>query len=177
MLRSIGIEVTAEGMAQARKRRLDAVAKHTPERRAAWAEVIGAAATDPVPAGRRQIRIVLDTSAILAFTRGSVEVGDTVAEVDDEGSLVGLPISCLAEARWRLGDVDRLNMLVHHRATELIAAPADWPALAATVDVVGRHDTASALLVAVRAGCDVLTAHPRRYAALAGGPPVIPIPR
>jgi hypothetical protein len=35
VFRSIGIDVTAEGMAQARRRRLDAAAKHTPARQAA----------------------------------------------------------------------------------------------------------------------------------------------
>jgi hypothetical protein len=40
VFRSIGIDVTAEGMAQARRRRLDAAAKHAPERRAAWSEAV-----------------------------------------------------------------------------------------------------------------------------------------
>jgi hypothetical protein len=182
MLRSIGIPVTDEGMALARKRRLEAAARHTPEQRAAWRDMVGAAAVSHgVPgrgrAGRRPVSVVLDTSAILAFSRGSIPVGDTAAEVDDDGSLIGLPISCLVEARWRLADAGRLSLLVHHRATELIAAPGDWSALAAALDVAGRQDAASALLAAVLWGCDVLTAHPRRYSALAGGGPVIPIPR
>jgi hypothetical protein len=177
MLRSIGIEVTAEGMARARRRRLEAAAKHTPERRAAWAEVVGASAFSPgAGCGRRPIRIILDTSAILAFTRGSTLVGDTAAEVDDDGGRLGLPISCLVEARWRLADLDRLSLLVHHRATELITTSADWSALAAAVEVAGRQDAASALLAAVQSGCDVLTTNPRRYAGLAGCP-VLPLPR
>jgi hypothetical protein len=177
MLRSIGIPVTDDGMALARKRRLEAAARHTPEQRAAWRDMVGPAAAGHGPAGRRPVRVVLDTSAILAFSRGSIPVGDTAAEVDDDGSLIGLPIACLVEARWRLADAGRLSLLVHHRATELIAAPGDWSALAAALDVAGRQDAASALLAAVLWGCDVLTAHPRRYSALAGGCPVIPIPR
>jgi hypothetical protein len=177
MLRSIGIAVTDEGMARARKRRLEAAARHTAEQRAAWQKLVGPAAGGRTRSGRRRVRVILDTSAILAFSRGSVHVGDTAAEVDDDGSLLGLPISCLVEARWRLADAGRLSLLVHHRATELITAPGDWSALAAALDVAGRQDAASALLAAVQSGCDVLTAHPRRYAALAGGSPVIPIPR
>jgi hypothetical protein len=177
MLRSIGIPVTDEGMALARKRRLEAAARHTPEQRAAWRDLVGPAGTDRGRPGRRRVGVVLDTSAILAFSRGSIPVGDTAAEVDDDGGLIGLPIACLVEARWRLADAGRLSLLVHHRATELITAPGDWPALAAALDVAGRQDAASALLAAVHWGCDVLTAHPRRYAALAGGSPVIPIPR
>jgi hypothetical protein len=177
MLRSIGIEVTAEGMVRARRRRLEAAAKHTPERRAAWAAAVGATACSTgVAPGRGPIRIILDTSAILAFTRGSTLVGDTAAEVDDDGGRLGLPISCLVEARWRLADLDRLSLLVHHRATELITTSADWSALAAAVEVAGRQDAASALLAAVQSGCDVLTANPRRYAGLAGCP-VLPLPR
>jgi hypothetical protein len=41
MLQSIGINVTDEGIARARKRRLEAAARHTPEMRAAWREQLG----------------------------------------------------------------------------------------------------------------------------------------
>ena len=173
MLRSIGIEVTDASLAEARQRRLEAAARHTPERRAAWHKAVGS----PPPAERGPIGIVLDTSAILAFTRGSVDVGAAVADVAEAGGRIGLPISCLVEARWRLGDLDRLNVLVHHMATELIASPGDWSVLAAALTVARRQDAASALLAAVQSGCGVLTASPRRYATLAGGSPIVPLPR
>jgi hypothetical protein len=133
-------------------------------------------ADSPSRGGRGPIRIILDTSAILAFTRGSAAVGNAAAEVAEDGGLIGLPIPCLVEARWRLGDLGRLSLLVHHRATELITAPDDWSALAAAVKVAGRQDAAAALLAAVQSGCDVLTANPRLYAGLTGSP-VLPIPR
>ena len=41
MLQSIGIDVTDEGMARARQRRMEAKARHTPELRAAWREQLG----------------------------------------------------------------------------------------------------------------------------------------
>lgn len=41
MLRAVGIEVTDEGIAKARERRLAAAAKHTPEMRAAWRKQLG----------------------------------------------------------------------------------------------------------------------------------------
>jgi hypothetical protein len=173
MLCSLGIDVTDAGMASARERRLEAAARHTPERRASWSfSALRPAAVSPAavsPAGS-SIRVILDTSAILAFTRGSSQVGDAVAEVDDDGGLIGLPISCLVEARWRRGDLERLSRLVHHRATELITAPEDWAALAAALEVAGRQDAAAALLAAVQAGCDVLTTNPRLYSALSGAP-------
>jgi hypothetical protein len=40
--------------------------------------------------------------------------------------------------------------------------------LAASADIVGRLDSASAVLVAIEHDCDVLTANPRLYAGLDG---------
>jgi hypothetical protein len=41
MLQSVGINVTDEGMARARKRRLEAAARHTPAMLAAWRRQLG----------------------------------------------------------------------------------------------------------------------------------------
>ena len=62
-------------------------------------------------------RLYLDTSAILAYTRGSIHVGEPMAEVDTDGGVVGLPALCLAEASWMVDDPDRLALLSDHRAT------------------------------------------------------------
>jgi rRNA-processing protein FCF1 len=32
----------------------------------------------------RPVRVVLDTSAIMAYVHGSIDVGEVIAEVDDE---------------------------------------------------------------------------------------------
>jgi hypothetical protein len=121
--------------------------------------------------------MVLDTSAILAYARGSIHVGEPIAEVDSDGGVVGIPVSCLAEARWMVGDIDRLNLLADHRATRLLAFAQDWPTLADTVEIVGRLDAAFAMLAAFDSGCDVLTARPGLYGGMEGGGPVIAIPR
>lgn len=124
----------------------------------------------------RAVRIVLDASAILAFTRNSIHVGETLAEVDDGGAVAGLPILCLAEASWAVEDLERLYLLVDHPATSvLVPARVDWQGLAATLEVTGRLDAASAVLAAIDADCDVLTAQPGLYGGLAGGGPVIVI--
>jgi hypothetical protein len=47
--------------------------------------------------------------------------------------------------------------------------------LAASLGLLGRLDTAAALLVAFDADCDVLTAEPDAYGPLGDDPPVIPI--
>jgi hypothetical protein len=126
---------------------------------------------------QRPILIVLDTSAILAYTRGSIHVGEPMAEVDNDGGVVGLPVSCLAEASWMVSDVDRLKLLAEHHATRLMTFSQDWPSLAETVETVGRMDAALAVLGAVGSGCDVLTACPGLYGGLEGGGPIIAIPR
>jgi hypothetical protein len=59
------------------------------------------------------IRVLLDASAILAFTRESIHVGEVICEVtDEEGCAVGLPLLCLVEATRAVADPDRLDLLV-----------------------------------------------------------------
>jgi len=124
----------------------------------------------------RPIRVLLDASAIVAFTRGSIDVGETIAEVNDEHAAAGLPILCLVEATRVVADTDRLDLLVAHTATAVITPrPDDWRALAATYETVGRLDAASAVLAAIDVDCLVLTGQPRLYAGLAGGGPIIAI--
>lgn len=124
----------------------------------------------------RPVRILLDASAVVAFTRGSLDVGEVIAEVDDEDAAVGIPVLRLVEATRGVADPDRLTLLVHHRAIVLLAADAEsWQALAATYDIVGRLDAASAALAAIDLNVDILTAQPGLYGGLAGGGPVIPI--
>ena len=45
----------------------------------------------------RPVRVLLDASAIIAFTRESIDVGEVIAEVDDENAAVGLPVLSLVE--------------------------------------------------------------------------------
>jgi len=124
----------------------------------------------------RPIRVLLDASAIVAFTRGSIDVGETIAEVNDEQAAAGLPILCLVEATRAVADTDRLDLLVAHPATAIITPhPDDWRALAATCETVGRLDAASAVLAAIDVDCLVLTGQPGLYAGLAGGGPIIAI--
>jgi hypothetical protein len=124
----------------------------------------------------RPVRVVLDASAIVAFTRGSIHVGEVIAEIDDEDGAVGLPVLCLVEATRGAADSDRLDLLANHRAGVLLADDGpNWRALAATYDIVGRIDAASAALAAIDLNCAVLTAQPALYGGLAGGGPIIPI--
>jgi hypothetical protein len=86
----------------------------------------------------RSVRLVLDASAIVAFTRESIHVGEVIAEVDDGLGAFGLPALCLVEAAPAIVDTDRLDVLVNHRASALLRLDAaKWPALAAMHEIVG----------------------------------------
>ena len=123
------------------------------------------------------VRVILDTSAIIAFCRESIDVGEVIAEVADEpGCVFALHVLCMVEASRAVADRDRLDLLCAHPAAHLISPdPGEWRALAAAHDTVGRLDAASAVLAAIDLDCDVLTAQPALYAGLAGGGPIIPI--
>ncbi|MCA2214453.1 PIN domain-containing protein [Jidongwangia harbinensis] len=112
----------------------------------------------------RPVHIILDTSAIIACTRGSVDVGETLSEIDDERGAVGLPVLSLVEAGHRLTDTGWLDLLLEHRATAILDLNgSDWPALAAMYRDVEHVDAASAALAAIDHRCPMLTARPRLY--------------
>jgi hypothetical protein len=126
----------------------------------------------------RPVRVLLDASAIIAFSRESLDVGEVIAEVDEEGAAVGLPVLCLVEASRAVQDRDRLTLLVQHQASTVLGnAPEDWRALAAMLDIIGRLDAASAAVAAVDFDVSVLTGQPGLYGGMAGGGPVIGIPK
>lgn len=77
------------------------------------------------------VRLVLDTSAILAYAGTSIHVGETIAEVVDEFGKIGVPTACLAEAS-RLVEPklsDGIALLTHHPACVILPAlEEDWTA-------------------------------------------------
>ena len=125
----------------------------------------------------RPIQLVLDTSAILDYCRGSLPVGELLVEIDAEGGAVALPLLCLLEsATVSPGDEHGLDVLIQHAATDVISDDAEqWKALAAVRDTVGRVDTASAALMALQYDVDVATRSPGLYAGLGGGGFVLPL--
>jgi hypothetical protein len=123
----------------------------------------------------RPIRLVLDTSAVVAYTRGSIHVGEVLSEISDEQGAAALPLACLVEAAPAVADSARLMLLVNHPATSVLADGAElWQSLAAMREVVGRPDSASAALSAIDFDVDVLTRWPRLYDGI-GYNMVIPI--
>ena len=114
---------------------------------------------------RRPIYLILDTSAIRAFTRASIDVGEIISEVNDEVAAVGLPVLCLVEANRTAPDQERLEILLRHEAaTVLDVRASNWRELAAMSAGIDSLAAASAALATVDLRCFILTAEPELYA-------------
>lgn len=114
-----------------------------------------------------RVAIVLDSTAILAYTRESIAVGEIIAEVSDEHLLVGLPLPCLVQAYLSDGDRQRLDVLAGHSFTTVLAdEPQSWRWLARTSVITESYEKASAAVLALGADVSLLTAEPEIYAGL-----------
>ncbi len=124
----------------------------------------------------RPIRLIFDTSTVLAYVRGSFAVVEALGEVADEGAVVAVPVACLAEAQPLAVDGEGLRDLAEHPSvTVLDAAAEEWPGLGGMCALVEGFAAASAALAALDEGCWVLTSDPGRYAEVNSGDLVIPI--
>lgn len=122
------------------------------------------------------VTLVLDASAVAAYTRASIHVGEVLAEVLDGGTRAAIPLPCLVEAAHIVVDGARLDLLTGHPAVLVVAEdPADWQALTAAYDLVGSYEAANAALLALDQNAAVLTRHPGRYAGLDEGGLVVAI--
>ncbi|BAL87258.1 hypothetical protein AMIS_20380 [Actinoplanes missouriensis 431] len=120
----------------------------------------------------RDVCLVFDTTAVTSWVRGSLAVGETLAEIDDEGGAVLIPLWCLVQAGDQTGMVDRerLDLLLKHPATFLIVDDGeDWDSLVALQQMTGAHDRASAALMALHMDVDVMTSKPHWYASVKNG--------
>lgn len=122
------------------------------------------------------IRLVLDSTAILAFVRQSFDVGEVLSEIGDNAAVAALPLACLVEAARDAVDQDRLHLLAEHPSTVVVSAEAaDWRTLAALCSLIGGYAPATAALAAMDSGCWVLSTKPDLYAHVAGGELAIPV--
>jgi hypothetical protein len=46
----------------------------------------------------KPIRVVLDASAVAAYAKGSIGLGETIIEVVDDGAAFAVPVTSLTEA-------------------------------------------------------------------------------
>lgn len=118
--------------------------------------------------------LVLDTSAIVAFAHGSVDVGEPITEVHSDGGRVLVPVVCLVEAARQVGD-DMPRVLVDNPACEVAALTGRiWEPVTAGTRILGRLDLALSLLLATTGAGYVLTGEPDAYGDI-GAESVIPI--
>jgi hypothetical protein len=83
--------------------------------------------------------VVLDTSAMVAYARGSVAVGELIVLVSEESAgRVNLPVVALAEAYGRVDEADHPMLGLLKAGERSVVAPLD-PGAAAHVGVVGRR--------------------------------------
>jgi hypothetical protein len=113
------------------------------------------------------VRAVLDTSAIRAYTAGSIAVGELIGEFSDEGAQFGLPVLCLVEAATGASPhaLAMLNLLTHHSGAELL--PMDvgqWHRTATAATLYGSTARACAALPVIDHDAGyVVTAEPDAY--------------
>ena len=85
------------------------------------------------------------------------------------------PMTVLAVAATH-ADPALVDLLTKHEAFQPVELEwTRWPALAATIGLLGRPDAAEALLVALDFDGHVLSAEPELYASLGDDPPIIRI--
>ncbi len=124
------------------------------------------------------VRLVLDTSAVLAYTTMSVGLGETIVEVVDEGAQFAVPVLCLVEAS-RLLATDHtvgLDLLVAHDQCIVLPMLADdWQPLAELTGLLGHPALAASLLEAIDRDAYVITAEPGSYSPGGENLPVIPL--
>ncbi|MFC7546720.1 hypothetical protein [Plantactinospora sp. GCM10030261] len=111
------------------------------------------------------IRAVLDASAVAAYGRGVLSVGEIIAEITDEHAGFAVPELCLIEAATRL-DLDEwpaLSMLTQHSHGVWLETPTDWRDVARAARLLGGMSRAVAMLAAVDHRAYLLTAEPDGY--------------
>ena len=121
---------------------------------------------------------MFDTSAVVSWIRGSVAVGETLAEVSDEHGAVLIPLWCLVEAGHQTGmlDRERLDLLLAHPATFLVVDDGgSWEMLVGLRALTGSHDCAAAAMASLEMGVDVMTRLPGAYRQIRDGRMVLEI--
>jgi len=116
----------------------------------------------------RTVQLVLDTTAVVGFVRGSIAVGEMIAMIDAEHGAVLVPFPCLVQAAADTVDSGPwLAILTNHQAVQVITDDfADWPMLAGIRQRIGAYEPAAAAWLALSCEVDVMTRTPRIYQSL-----------
>lgn len=113
------------------------------------------------PDGPHRVALVLDTSAVLAYAAGSMDVHEPVLLAGED---VAIPVWCLIEAVRRDPTVDLRELL--HLGQVVTVMPdrhdadllTDW-----AIAVAGREDAAAAAVITYRYAAVLLTGEPDLY--------------
>jgi hypothetical protein len=123
-----------------------------------------------------RIRLILDTSAVRAFAAESIDVGEPVAEIEDDRTVrFGVPLLCLIEATQMLSEETETRpvLLVERESCVLTSIQeSDWRRMVVAYRDLGRLDLATATLLAADTGAPILTGEPDAYGK---NIPIIPI--
>jgi hypothetical protein len=117
--------------------------------------------------------MVFDRSAVEAFMKQSVAVGEMIAVLMDDDADFGVPVTVLAEASLgsSAGTAAMLTYLVRHVAfAPLGIDPEGWPELAAHARRFASVEPAIVMHAAQALGAYVLTATPSVYVDESGQP-------
>jgi hypothetical protein len=115
------------------------------------------------------VRLVLDTSAVVAFSHSNIDVGEVIEQVADERARFVVPVLCLAEgaAEVKADELMLVRMLAGHPCCSPSPLSTEWQALADGARVYGSVSRA-AVAAAARAnrGSYVLTTDATVYGTL-----------
>ncbi|HEX6686099.1 MAG TPA: hypothetical protein VF062_25220 [Candidatus Limnocylindrales bacterium] len=111
------------------------------------------------------IKIVLDSTAALSYSKGLPHVGETVGELFDEpGTVFAVPVVALAEAGTITDDAGLLVLLGHHERGVVTPVVADrWEELMTLSQLLGSVSCAVPYMLATAHEAYLLTATPDRY--------------
>ena len=111
------------------------------------------------------VAMVLDTTAALAYSKGSLAVGETIAYLGEQpGRTFAVPIVCIAGAATTTDDMDQLVLLGCHGLGEVTPVLANrWREVVTLSQLVGGVEFAVPFLAADEHDAYLLTASPERY--------------
>ena len=111
------------------------------------------------------IKMVLDSSAALAYSMGAPQVGEALGELFEEPDWrFAVPALCLAEAGAITDDGDLLMLLGQHERAVVTPMPAKrWHQLVTLSKQLGSPKWALPFLLATANDAYLLTATPERY--------------
>jgi hypothetical protein len=121
---------------------------------------------------RGPVQLVLDATAI--HTYPSIDVGEIIAVMNDDGERFGVSVVALASTSALLGDGELGVLTTNTAFSELQMAGGEWRRLGAMMRRANDVAVAHAALVARDHGCPIMTACPELYVGI-DDPPIFVI--